>query len=298
MRPHLVLTFTALAFTALAFTTLALTPLTLPLYAQTQGPFETTSLLGQKLYAQPDDTAIAAAKAALKGTNPTPNLYLGLSHTEAGRRQYQEAVKTGTVALAKFPDNADLLLERGHRELGLREFTAAEKDLERSVEIDPASLDSHYHLGLAHYFQGQFAEAAHSLTRARDLAKTDDSLIDCTAWLYVSLRRAGKKQEAASALARITPEVHNTEPHLLFYLHLLRFYQGRMTEQQVLPPKPAPGDTEAELSFNTINYGVGNWHIYHGEKGVADTFFKKVVTGEAWNSWGFVGSEVELAHHH
>ncbi len=284
MRPHL------------SLITLALTTLALPLYAQTQGPFEVNSLLGRKLYAQPDDAAIAAAKAALESARPTPALYLDLSHAEAGRRQYQESVKNDTVALARFPDNGDLLLERGHRELGLREFAAAEKDLEHAVHVNPASLDSHYHLGLAYYFQGQFAQAAASLARARDLARTDDSLIDCTAWLFVSLRRAGKEREAAAGLARITPEVHNTEPHLLFYLHLLRFYQGAMTEQQVLPAKPAPGDTEAELSFNTINYGVGNWHLYHGEKGVADTFFRKVVTGEAWNSWGFIGSEVELAH--
>jgi hypothetical protein len=40
---------------------------------------------------------------------------------------------------------------------------------------------------------------------------------------------------------------------------------------------------------------VGNWHLYNGDKFLAETFFRKVVDGEAWNSWGFVGSEVELA---
>jgi tetratricopeptide (TPR) repeat protein len=269
--------------------------LPLALKAQDQGVLETTSLLGQKLYAQTDNDSVTAAKSKVTTGSPTTADYLTLSHAEAGRRQYQESVKTDTEALTKFPNNADLLLDRGHRELGLRQFAAAQKDLEHAVQVDPTSLDSHYHLGLAHYFQGQFAEAAGHLGQARDLAKSDDSLIDCTAWLYVSLRRAGKEQEAETALARITPSIHNTEPHLLFYLHLLRFYQGRMTEAQVLPAKPAPGDTEAELSFNTINYGVGNWHLYHHEKPLADTFFRKAVTGEAWNSWGFIGSEVELS---
>ncbi len=132
---------------------------------------------------------------------------------------------------------------------------------------------------------------------ARDLAKSDDSLIDCSNWLYVSLRRAGKQSEAAEALTRITPAVHNTEAHLAFYLHLLRFYQGQMSEGEILPPKPPSGDTEAELAYDTINYGVGNWHLYNGDRPAATPFFRNVVAGEAWNSWGFIGSETELARH-
>lgn len=263
--------------------------------AGAQGLVETTSLLGQKLVAQGDDGTIAAAKAKVSGGSGGAAEYLALSKAEAGRRQYKEAVATDTEALAKFPGNADLLLERGHRELGLREFAMAQKDLQQAVAADTTLLDAHYHLGLAFYFQGQFAEAAVHFGHARDLAKTDDSLIDCSAWLYVSLRRAGKEKEAAEALARITPAVHNTEPHLAFYLRLLRFYQGSMTEAQILPAKPAAGDTEAELSYNTINYGVGNWHLYNGDKAAAAPYFRRVVQGEAWNSWGFVGSETELA---
>lgn len=265
------------------------------LLAQAQGAFETTSLLGHKLYAQTDDNSITSAKAKLSNGSPTVADYLALSKAEAGRRQYQEAVRTDSEALASFPGNADLLLERGHRELGLRQFAAAQKDLAKAVQVDPAKLESHYHLGLASYFQGHFAEAAMHFGHARDLSKDDDSLIDCSNWLYVSLRRAGKQREAAEVLTRIGPSVHNTEPHLAFYLNLLRFYQGQRTEQQILPAKPAPGDTEAELSYNTINYGLGNWHLYNGEKPAAIAFFERVVAGEAWNSWGFIGSEAELA---
>jgi hypothetical protein len=127
------------------------------------------------------------------------------------------------------------------------------------------------------------------------MAKSEDSLIDCSNWLYVSLRRAGKEQEAAQVLTRITPDVKNTEPHLLFYLRLLHFYQGKLTEKEVLPaPAAGPDDLEGELSFNTVTYGVGNWRLYHGDRAPATELFHKVVDGEAWNSWGFIGSETEL----
>jgi tetratricopeptide (TPR) repeat protein len=260
-----------------------------------RGAFEITSGLGRPLYALPDDAAVTVARKASASDPHNADLALKLSKAEAARRQYKEAVATCTQALAAAPNSADLYLERGHRVLGLREFELAMTDLKRATEIDPSKLDSFYHLGLAHYFQGEFAEAADAFQKARDLAKSDDSLIDCTNWLYVSLRRAGKEKEAAEALARITPAVKNTEPHLYFYLSLLHFYQGKLTPDQVLPPKPAnPNDTESELSFDTVSYGVGNWRVYHHEIESALPLFKSVVTGEAWNAWGFIGSEVEL----
>jgi tetratricopeptide (TPR) repeat protein len=260
-----------------------------------RGPLEITSGLGRALYGLPDDQAVMEARKALESDPKNTAKVLTLSKALAGRRQYREAVAVDTKGLGFAPENADLLLERGHRELGLREFVAAGKDLEKAAQVNPGMLDAHYHLGLSHYFRGEFKEAAVSFGRARDLAKTDDSLIDCTNWLYVSLRRAGMEREAAQALTRITPSVKNTEPHLYFYLRLLRFYQGKLTEAEVLPAAPkGPADLEGELSFNTVNYGVGNWRLYHGDKAGAAELFRRVVRGEAWNSWGFVGSEVEL----
>jgi tetratricopeptide (TPR) repeat protein len=257
---------------------------------------EVTSALGRKLYALPDDESVTTARKKLAADPKNVALVLALSKAEAGRRQYKEAVATCTKGLLAAPRNADLYVERGHRELGLREFKQAMQDLKRATELAPNNLDAHYHLGLAHYFLGEFGAAAASFEAARALAKNDDSLIDCSNWLYVSLRRAGDEAQASEALSRITPAVKNTEPHLYFYLRLLYFYQGKIAEKDVLPPSPAkPDDVEAELSFNTVSYGVGNWHFYHHETTQAASLFSEVVKGEAWNSLGFVGSEVELA---
>jgi tetratricopeptide (TPR) repeat protein len=264
--------------------------------AETRGAFEATSQLGRKLYAQPDDDTVAAARKKLAADPRSASLVIALSQAQAGRRQYREAIATCTKALRLYPADANLYIERGHRELGLREFVSAERDLARAASLDPSKLDAFYHLGLAHYFQGQFGSAAESFRRALALAKNNDSVIDCSNWLYVSLRRAKQSVAAAAVLKRITPEVKNKEPHLLFYLRLERFYQGVLTEQAVLPPKPADAnDTEAELSFDTVTYGVGNWELYntHDAKRATE-LFKQVIAGNAWNAWGFVGAETEL----
>lgn len=256
---------------------------------------ELTSGLGRKLYALGDNAAVAAARQILASDPKNVDLVIKLSKAQAARRQYQEAVATCTRGLAFAPENADVYLERGHRKLGLRQFQPAMDDLNQAVKYAPQNLDAHYHLGLSHYFLGQFDAAAASFSRAKALAKTNDSLIDCSNWLYVSLRREGKAEQASEVLKRVTPEIKNTGPHLFFYLRLLRFYQGKLTATDVLPPPPSgPDDVEAELSFNTVSYGVGNWRVYNGRGSEAIGLFQKVVMGQAWNSWGFIGSELEL----
>jgi len=259
------------------------------------GALELTSGLGRQLYALPDDEKVIEARKNLAADPKNIERVLQLSKAQAARRQYREAVETSTEGLAFAPKNADLYLERGHRELGLREFKKATSDLQQATRLGPEMLDAYYHLGLAHYFLAEFGEAAASFDKARELAKTNDSLIDCSNWLYVSLRRAGKEQEAAQVLIRITPEVKNTEPHLNFYFRLLHFYQGQLTAEAVLPPPPAESaDLEGELAFDTVSYGVGNWYLYHHNRSGAEVLFKNVVKGEAWNAWGFIGSEEEL----
>ena len=261
-----------------------------------RGPLEITSGLGRKLYALPDNAAVIEARKNLAADPKNPDLVLKLSKAQAGRRQYKEAVATDTQGLTFAPKNADLYLERGHRELGLREFKPAMKDLEQAVHLAPDNLDNYYHLGLSHYFLGEFSKAAASFEKARSSSqdkRQPHRLFQLA--LCLTPPRWRPRHKAAKALERITPEVKNAEPHLLFYLRLLHFYQGQLTAEQVLPPPPTgPTDTEGELSFNTVNYGVGNWRLYNGKGSDAVSLFKKVVNGEAWNSWGFVGSEVEL----
>ena len=85
-----------------------------------------TSPLGVRFYSQPDQKgAIAVAQKNLAADPKNVALVLKLAMAEASVWEYREAVATCTGALAMAPDNADVLLERGHRELGLREFEHA-----------------------------------------------------------------------------------------------------------------------------------------------------------------------------
>lgn len=258
------------------------------------GPLELTSSLGRKLYALPDDQKLLDARAKLAADPKSVDSVVALSKAQAARRQYKEAVATDTAGLTQAPNNGTLLLERGHYELGLREFAAAKRDLTRAAEATPNVQEVFYHLGLAHYFLGEFADAGAAFGKSRELSKNADALISCSNWMYASLRRAGKDAQAEEVLKRITPDVKNTDPHEAFYLNLLHFFQGKMSEEDVLPPAPQGDGLDAELAFDTTAYGVGNWGLTHHKEQHANELFSKIVQGQAWNTFGFVGAEVEL----
>lgn len=259
---------------------------------------EATSPLGTKFYSIPDtDHAVAAAEKALAADQKNPDLFLKLAQAHATVWEERAAVDVCTRGLAIDPHNAALLTERGHRELPLRQFDKAKADLSRAVEIEPKRMDAYYHLGLSHYFLGEFAAAASAFKKAVEFAPNDDERINSTNWVYASLRRANKPQEAAQAVALIKPEMKNSAPHTLHYLNLVRLFQDRVTPAEILPPEPPRdgSDTEAELRFDTVAYGVGNWELYNGHPEKAREYFRKVLQGKVWITWGFIGAEREMA---
>jgi len=245
----------------------------------------------------PDEKgAVAAAEKDLSANPQDRDLLWKLAVAQAGVWQDREAVATLTRALAVSPKDAQLYTERGHRQLPLLEFAKARADLTRAIELDPARMDAYYHLGLANYFSGDFAEAAGAFRHAVEFAPNDDERINSTNWLYASLRRADKPEEAAKAAAAIAPEMKNSAEHTLFYLNLVRFFQGAMPEAKALPPEPPAGNTdmETELRFDTVAYGIGNWHLYNPAPAAAEQYFRRVAKGHVWVTWGFIGSELEL----
>jgi tetratricopeptide (TPR) repeat protein len=254
---------------------------------------EITSPLGRNFQSLADEKGVVAeAEKALAADPKNVKLILKLSQAQASVWQDKEAVETCDRGLALEPNSADLLTERGHRRLPLRQFQEARADLKRAIALDEKQTEAYYHLGLAHYFLGEFAPSSDAFCKGRDYAPNQDSLVNFTNWCYASLRRAGKKEQAAQALEKVPLSMKSNPGHTEFYYNLVRFYQGQKTEAEILPP--APTDTETELAFDTVNYQVGNWHLYNGDPAKAMPYFKRVSEGNVWITWGYIGSETEM----
>src|SRR5579872_58664 len=102
------------------------------------GRFEVTSATGTKFYSLPDDKGVVSAAIDKMAQDPkNPAVLLKLAQAHASIWQEREAVAVCTAAIKFAPDNAAAYLERGHRELPLRQFRDALDDLNHSVKLDP-----------------------------------------------------------------------------------------------------------------------------------------------------------------
>jgi len=242
---------------------------------------------GVPYYAQQDTGGVARAESALALEPRNLDRIIQLGLAQAAVRQYREAIETYTRGLALAPNNALLYRYRGHRYISVRELDRARADLERGNRLDTTNYDIWYHLGIVRFVRGEFDAAAAAFARARPMAPNDNELAGSTDWLWMSLARAGRRDEAAAALAtlRDSMQVPADYPYLL----RLRLYQGRRKADDLI----GPTDT-ADIQLATLAYGVGNWYLVSGDTTRARSYFRRAIASGGWPAFGFILAEAEL----
>jgi tetratricopeptide (TPR) repeat protein len=276
---------------------------------------EATSLLGKPLISPPvSDTVrtrlegdLTAARAALDRAPDDPDARIWAGRRLAYLGRYRDAIAVFTEGVARFPKDARFLRHRGHRYITVREFDKAIGDLERADalagaqdQIEPdgqpnarniplTTLHSNirYHLALAYYLKGDFAKAAPVWQRARDAVRNPDNLVSATHWLYLTLRRHGRADEAARALDGIVPGLDVVENSS--YYSLCQLYKGMRTEVDVLK---AAGSGSSGAA---VVYGVAVWRDINGRAGEANALRRQLADGPDWAPFGVIAAEADLA---
>lgn len=256
---------------------------------------EITSLLGVKLFAQADEKGeIAAAQSKLDADPKNIDLIIALGRAQSNAWRYHDAIATYTRGIRLAPNDWRLYRHRGHRYISTRRFDLAVTDMARAAKLNGKDFDVWYHLALAHYLKGQFAKAAEAYRNCLKVAeadttdKRDDSVIAVSDWLYMTYRRMGNNAEAAKVLARITPDMKVKDNKS--YFERLLFYKGLKREEDLVNIEKA-----TDLEIATVGYGLGNWHLYNGNRARAEEIFRKIVAGKYWPAFGFIAAEAELA---
>lgn len=283
---------------------------------------EATSLLGEEL-TRPElpPQVVARHEAALetlrerRAEHPDDAdalVWIGRHLGYLGR--YGEAIETFSEGVERFPaERARFLRHRGHRKISIRDLDGAVVDLEAAVadlagrpdrvEADglpnlynqpTGTLKSNvwYHLGLAHYLRGDFRRAAEAYTACAALADNPDLHVAATYWLYLSLRRLGRDEDAAAALDATPLEALLLEND--GYQDLLRLFAAGPDAHDAasqLLARHEPGT----VGTVTLSYGVGAWHLLAGRADEARTLFRRVVEGDGWAGFGYLASEAKLA---
>lgn len=217
---------------------------------------------------------------------------------------YREAIDVFTDGAKRYPQDARMLRHRGHRWITLRKFDRAVDDLTRAAslirgredQIEPdglpnarniptSTLQSNiwYHLGLAHYLRGDFEKALDAYRECMKVSKNPDGVVSTSHWLYMTLRRLGRTQEAERVLDAISTDMDVIENQA--YHKLLLMYRGEI----------APEEMEKDAA---TQYGVGNWYLVNGETGRAQPVFERIVAGKEWSAFGYIAAEADLHRLH
>jgi len=277
---------------------------------------EATSLLGKPLYATPvsaesrvrleENLERARAEYEKNPTDADAIIWLGRRTAYLGR--YRDAIAIFSEGIQKHPGDARMYRHRGHRYLTVRELEHAIADLEKAAEliaskpdevepdgqpnpqnIPTSTLQSNiwYHLGLAHYLTGDFAHARFAYSEGLEVSKNDDMLVATANWLYLTLRRLGRDEEARALLARIQPEMNIIENHA--YHKLLLLHKG------VILPDDVLAGGQGDLDRATLGYGVGIYYLLNGRSDKARMLFEEIVAGPLWPAFGHLAAEAESA---
>ena len=279
-------------------------------------PIEATSLLGRPL-SRPQflpelqarrEQQLEEARAELERNPDSADALIWVGRRLAYLARYREAIEVFDEGVRRFPDDARFLRHRGHRYITVRELDRAVTDLQKAADlvkgkpdeveqdglpnvrnVPVSSLKSNicYHLGLAHYLKGDFERALPVYQRCAVEATNPDRLVSVSHWLYMTLRRLGRPQEAEHVLEAIMPGLDVIEN--VAYHKLLLMYRGEIAQDELLG-EPMDGN-----DLPTILYGIGNWHLYNGEVARAEETFRKVLMGGNWPAFGYIAAEAELA---
>lgn len=281
------------------------------------GGAEAISLLGDTLRPAPlppetrarFERQLADARAAAEADPGSADAAIWVGRRTAYLGRYNEAIRIFSEAIARHPRDARLYRHRGHRWITTRRFREAERDLARAAslvegrpdEVEPdglpnarniptSTLQSNiwYHLGLARYVQGDFTGALDAYRRCMAVSTNPDMMVATTYWLYLTLRRLGRHEEARAALAPVRRDLEIIENGS--YHRLLLVFRGELPADSV---RGTGGD--AALDDATTGYGLGAWHLAEGRGAEAEALFRRVIANGNWPSFGFVAAEAELA---
>ena len=277
---------------------------------------EAVSLLGRPLFppklaeGQKDQLLeqYLAAKADYDVDPADPDRIIWFGRRAAYLWRYREAIEIFSNGIEEHPTDPRLYRHRGHRYITVREFTKAIADLRKAAElssgrpdeIEPdgqpnekniptSTLKSNiwYHLGLAYYLQGEFSRALEAYRECMRYSTNDDMMCATVDWLYMTLRRLDRPDEAAEILTKIHDRMNIIE-NFSYYKRLL-MYKGMIHVDSLLSPEGL-----GDLDLATQGYGVANWNYYNGRHERARELFGQIIEGSYWAAFGYIAAEAEL----
>ena len=256
---------------------------------------EAMSLLGKPLHPpqlssdvqKQREDALASAMRELEADRVDPGAAVLVSDRLADLGRYREAIDLLSDWIRAHPNDARLYLARGHRLINVRRFSAAVSDLQSASLLDRNNRDVLYHLGLAHYLLGEFDQALAAYTRCLRVSSSADDLVATSNWMFMTLRRLGRQQDADKLLEPISIDLDVRQS--VAYHKLLLMYEG-----EIAPEELSRQDVNT-TDGATLLYGVGNWQFVSGRPDRALPMWREILDGNQSFTFGYIAAEAEVA---
>lgn len=284
--------------------------------AAPQGSFQAVSFAGDSLFSMVSEQTVSVqtplldeATAAWEANPEDADALVWVGRRKAYLGAYGEAIQTFTEGIERFPDDPRFYRHRGHRHLTTRQVDRAIEDFQAAAaliadsedEIEPDGLPNArgipvsslhfniwYHLALAHYLKGEYAEALGAYENCMAASDNDDSVVATSYWMYMTLMHLGREAEAEAVLDRVTSDMDIIENQA--YRDLALLFKGELSEEDVLPEGAASPGGAGTL------FGVANWHRFNGRDAEAEATIDRLLSIETqWAAFGYIAAEAERA---
>jgi len=250
------------------------------------------------------DSLIAAIHAK---TELTEDDYIAIGRALSATSRFKMAAENYSEGLSKYPKSYKLLRHRGHRYINLHQLDKAITDLTKAEELIRPEKEvfeydetgkqgpsyQHqiwYHIGVYHFLKKEYTLSAMDFEKSLAAAHAGKDIAGASDWLYNAYQRSGEKEKAANVLKRITPDMAIEDKEYPYFRRLL-LYKGSIKPEELVDAG-MPIEKMSLLHITKL-YGLANWHLYKGDKDIADSIHKKILLSKEWAGFAYLEAEMD-----
>lgn len=169
------------------------------------------------------------------------------------RREFDQAIKLLSQAIAKEPTRADAYYRRGRANFCAGKIAESVADFDKYVELKPDAQSRQWERGISYYYAGEYAKGAKQF----ELYQTyHDQDVENSVWRYLCVARTDGVEKAQANMLPI--EADRRIPMMAIY----DLYRGKKKPEDVIQVakagQPIPTELNTRLFYTHLYLGL--WH--------------------------------------
>lgn len=238
----------------------------------------------------PMDPLALEAKAAAEADPTDPEKWIKYGRVLRRQSMHREAIAAYCMGITYNPFYPLLYRHRAHAYINIGEFAVSAATFEIALRLDPSNWDCWYHQGVAYYLSRQYDRALASFQETLKRSELFDDIVATKDWLWMTLTRLGRHEEAAEIVKDIKPG-HEVQYADCGYYNRVLVYNGTMTPEEALKVTEENPDGHY---YATAAYGIARYYLSKGETEKAWAILKKIADADSWGGFAEHAARVDV----